>query len=109
MLVKIAQEGQAQLKKEYPKKLELENCTLLDPFKLENGWIKEEDGIVSWSIIPDQSAKIRVPHALALHLHHALRALIPDVRRVPHAFVPCVPHILHTLVPYVSRFVRVLS
>ena len=98
MLVKIAQEGQAQLKEEYPKKLELENCTLLDPFKLENGWIKEEDGIVSWSIIPDQSAKIHVPHALALHLHHALRALIPDVLRVPHAFVP-----------YVSRFVRVLS
>ena len=45
MLVKIAQEGQAQLKEEYPKKLELENCTLPDPFKLETGWMEEKDGI----------------------------------------------------------------
>ena len=36
-LVKTAQEVEAQLKEEHYKKLELENCTLPDPFKLETG------------------------------------------------------------------------
>ena len=35
----------AQLKEEYSKELELENCTLPDPFKLETGSMEEEDGI----------------------------------------------------------------
>ena len=34
-LLKTAQKLEAQLKEEYSKKLELENCTLPDPFKLE--------------------------------------------------------------------------
>ena len=49
--MKTAQEAEAQLIEEYSKKLELENCTLPDPFKLETGWIKEEDGIAYWPII----------------------------------------------------------
>ena len=40
------QELEAQLKRQYSKKLELEKCTLPDPFKLESGWMDEEDGIV---------------------------------------------------------------
>ena len=51
-LVKTAQEVEAQLKEEYSKKLELENCTLSDPFRLEAGWMKEEDGIAYWPIKP---------------------------------------------------------
>ena len=51
LLVKTTQEVEAQLKEEYSKKLELEYCTLSDPFKLETGWI-EEDGIAYWPIIP---------------------------------------------------------
>ena len=35
----------AQLKEEHSMELELENCTLPDPFKLQTGSIKEEDGI----------------------------------------------------------------
>ena len=42
----------AQLKEEYSKELELENCTLPDPFKLETGSMEEEDGITYWPIIP---------------------------------------------------------
>ena len=42
-LVKTAQKLEAQLKEEYSKKLQLENCTLPDPFKLETGWMEEED------------------------------------------------------------------
>ena len=40
------------LKEKYSKKLELENCTLPDSFKLETGWMEEEDGIAYWPIIP---------------------------------------------------------
>ena len=35
----------AQLKEEHSMELELENCILPDPFKLQTGSIKEEDGI----------------------------------------------------------------
>ena len=51
-LVNTAEEVKAQLKEEYSKKLELENCNLPDPFKLETGWMEEEDGIGYWPIIP---------------------------------------------------------
>ena len=51
-LVRTAQEVQAQLKEEYSKKLELEDCTSPDPFKLKTCWMEEEDGIAHWSIIP---------------------------------------------------------
>ena len=37
ILIKTTQEVEDQLKGEYFKKLELENCTLPDPFKLEIG------------------------------------------------------------------------
>ena len=43
--MKTAQEVEAQLKEEHYKKLELEDCTLPDPFKLETGWMEEKDGI----------------------------------------------------------------
>ena len=43
--MKTAQEVEAQLKEEYSKKFELENCTLPDPFKLKTGWMEEKDGI----------------------------------------------------------------
>ena len=43
--MKTAQEVEVQLKEEHYKKLELENCTLPDPFKLETGWMEEKDGI----------------------------------------------------------------
>ena len=52
MLAKTAQEVEAQLKEEYSKKLELEKCILPDPFKLETGWMREEDRIAYWRIIP---------------------------------------------------------
>ena len=47
-----AQEVETQLKEEYSKKLDLEYCTLSDPFKLDTGWVEEEkDEIAHWSII----------------------------------------------------------
>ena len=49
-LVKAAQELESQLKEDYSKKLELESCTWPDPFKLENGWMEEENGIAYWQM-----------------------------------------------------------
>ena len=49
--METAQEVEDKLKEEYSKKLELENCTLSDPFKPETGWLEEEDGIACWPII----------------------------------------------------------
>ena len=49
--MKRAQEVKAQIKEEEFKKLELENRTLPRPFKLETGWIEEEDGIAYRPII----------------------------------------------------------
>ena len=47
-----AQEVETQLKEEYSKKLDLEYCTLSDPFNLDTGWVEEEeDEIAHWSII----------------------------------------------------------
>ena len=43
---------EAQRKEDYSKKFELEKCILTDPFKLETGWMEEEDGIAYWPIIP---------------------------------------------------------
>ena len=49
-LVKAAQELELQLQEDYSKKIELENCTSPDPFKLESGWMEEEDRIVYWQM-----------------------------------------------------------
>ena len=49
--MKTSQKVETQLKEECSKKLELENCTLPDPFKLQTGWMEEEDGIAYWPII----------------------------------------------------------
>ena len=51
VIVMTAQEVENQLKEEYSKKLDLEYCTFLDPFKLDTGWVEEEDEIAHWSII----------------------------------------------------------
>ena len=51
VIVMTAQEVETQLKEEYSKKLDLEYCTLSDPFKLDTGWVEEEDEIAHWSII----------------------------------------------------------
>lgn len=50
--MKAAQEVEAQLKEENSKKLELENCTLPEPFKLKTGRMEREDGVAYWLIIP---------------------------------------------------------
>ena len=45
-LVKTVQDVEAQLKEKYSKKLELENHTLPNPFKLKTRWMEKEDEIV---------------------------------------------------------------
>lgn len=50
--MKAVQEVEAQLKEENSKKLELENCTLPEPFKLKTGRMEREDGVAYWLIIP---------------------------------------------------------
>ena len=52
-LVKTVQDVEAQLKEKYSKKLELENHTLSDPFKIKTRWMEKEDDIAYWQIIPD--------------------------------------------------------
>ena len=49
--MKTSQKVETQLKEKCSKKLELENCTLPDPFKLQTGWMEEEDGIAHWPIV----------------------------------------------------------
>eukprot|EP00794_Sanderia_malayensis_P011413 gene11413-biopygen9096 len=43
-LVKSAEEVQQEVAMEYANKLQVEDETLPDPFQLQDGWIKEEDG-----------------------------------------------------------------
>lgn len=48
-ILKTAEEIENQIKIEYKKKLSLsDNYTFPDPFKMEFGWLNEEDGISKW-------------------------------------------------------------
>eukprot|EP00794_Sanderia_malayensis_P004759 gene4759-biopygen3857 len=49
-LVKSAEEVQQEVAMEYANKLQVEDETLPDPFQLQDGWIKEEDGEVTAAI-----------------------------------------------------------
>eukprot|EP00111_Clytia_hemisphaerica_P001069 TCONS_00003065-protein len=51
-VVKTAEEVQSEIKTEYEQKLLYEGKTLPDPFKLETGWLNEEDGVVFWPKVP---------------------------------------------------------
>ena len=44
-VIKTAEEVEAELKQEYDDKLKLDEMNIPDPFKLNNGWLDEEEGI----------------------------------------------------------------
>ena len=55
-IVKTAEEVEMEMATSYQDKLKLEDGVILpDPFKLENGWLKEEEGIKFWplTLYPD--------------------------------------------------------
>eukprot|EP00794_Sanderia_malayensis_P008045 gene8045-biopygen6517 len=54
-VVKTAEGVQQEIAKEYIDKLKIEDENLPDPFKLEDGWLKEEDGVSLWptTLYPD--------------------------------------------------------
>ena len=47
-LIKTAEEVQADLKEDYDDKLKLDEINIPDPFKLNNGWLDEDEGIAYW-------------------------------------------------------------
>ena len=51
-VTKTAKEVKAELKQEYDDELQLDEMNIPDPFKLNNGWLDEEEGIAHWSIVP---------------------------------------------------------
>ena len=51
-VIKTAEEVEAELKQEYDDKLKLDEMNIPDPFKLNNGWLDEEEGIAYWPIVP---------------------------------------------------------
>ena len=50
--MKTVQDVETQLREKYSKKLELENHTLPDPFKIKTRWMEKEDDIAYWQVIP---------------------------------------------------------
>ena len=54
-LVKSAEEVQREIALEYSNKLLIEGENLPDPFQVQDGWIKEEDGVSLWptTLYPD--------------------------------------------------------
>ena len=55
-IVKTAEEVEMEMATSYQDKVKLEDGVILpDPFKLENGWLKEEEGIKLWplTLYPD--------------------------------------------------------
>ena len=51
-VINAAEEVEADLKQEYDDKLKLDGMNIQDPFKLNNGWLDEEEGIGYWPIVP---------------------------------------------------------
>ena len=51
-VIKIAEEVEAELRQEYDDKLKLDEMNISDPFKLNNGWLGEEEGIAYWPVAP---------------------------------------------------------
>ena len=51
-VLKTAEEIEGELSKEYKQKLIYGSITLADPFKEEDGWKSEEEGISFWPLIP---------------------------------------------------------
>ena len=51
-VIKTAEEVQADLNQEYDDKLKLDEMNIPDPFKLNNGWLDEEERIAYWPIVP---------------------------------------------------------
>ena len=49
--VKTAVEVVEDLKKEYEKKLRVDDSCIPDPFKIQNGWLEEDGGIAFWPML----------------------------------------------------------
>ena len=50
-IVKTAEEAEKEMTTSYQDELKLEDGVILpDPFKLEKGWLKEEEGITFWPL-----------------------------------------------------------
>ena len=51
MPVKTAAEVEEDLKKEYEKKLRVDDKLIPDPFKIPHGWLEEDEGIAFWPML----------------------------------------------------------
>ena len=51
-VIKTAEEVEAELKQQCDDKLKLDEMNITDPFKLNNGWLDEEERIAYWPIVP---------------------------------------------------------
>ena len=51
MPVKTAVEVEEDLKKEYEKKLRVDDRLIPDPFKIPHGWLEEDEGMAFWSML----------------------------------------------------------
>ena len=58
-VIKTADEVEADFKQEYDGKLKLHEMNVPDPFKLNNGWLDEGEGIAYWPIVPTYYIKIQ--------------------------------------------------
>ena len=50
-VIKNAEEVEAELKQENDDKLKLDKMNISDPFKLDNRWLDDEEGIGYWPIV----------------------------------------------------------